>query len=151
MHICVSYAQKSEEGFRSPWNWSYRQLWATLWVLELNLSPLQEQVLLTLVPFLQPPHVLLWCHISLYDISAFAVSFLLPLQSDLRLFFEVGVKPKFVLRENVKASANNLGYHPGLLGLNSPLRVQSRRFRQLQGTIIKDLVCDLQVSGRVPT
>lgn len=67
-------------------------------------------LILTLVPFLQPPHVLLWCHISLYDVSAFAMSFLFPLQFDLRWFFEVGVKPKFFLRENEKASANTLGY-----------------------------------------
>lgn len=32
-----------EEGIGSPWNWSYRWLQATIWVLEINLDPLEEQ------------------------------------------------------------------------------------------------------------
>lgn len=60
---------------------------------------------------------------------------LFPLQFDLGIFFDMGVKPKIFLREKLKASVSYLGYLvPALLGLNSPLRVQTTQFRQLQST-----------------
>lgn len=39
----VQFPQRSEEGFRSPENWSFRRLLATKWVLEINPGPLKEQ------------------------------------------------------------------------------------------------------------
>jgi hypothetical protein len=31
--MCIQWSWRSEEGAGSPWNWSYRWLWAAMWVL----------------------------------------------------------------------------------------------------------------------
>jgi hypothetical protein len=51
LHVCVCKGVAS---------WNYRQLWATMWVLDLNPGPLEEQsVFPTAKPSLQP-HVLIF-------------------------------------------------------------------------------------------
>lgn len=50
MSLCVPYAyrslQRPEWGTRSPWNWSDRQLWASVWVLGTEPTMQGQQVLL---------------------------------------------------------------------------------------------------------
>jgi hypothetical protein len=53
-HVCPVSAEARKE-HRISWNWSYRLLLVTMWVLETKASPLVEQpVLLTAEPSLQP-------------------------------------------------------------------------------------------------
>jgi hypothetical protein len=60
MYIGVLPACLSVWGHQILWNWSYRQVWAAMWVLELNPGPLEEKVvLLTTEPSLQPPKTVL--------------------------------------------------------------------------------------------
>lgn len=54
--MCMKCLQKPEEGIGSPWDCSYRWLWALMWVLGTKPLCLQEQrVPLTTEPPLQPP------------------------------------------------------------------------------------------------
>lgn len=54
MWLCVCLVLKDARiGCQIPWNWSYRQLWAATWVLQINLGPLKEQLLLTAEALLQ--------------------------------------------------------------------------------------------------
>lgn len=34
MHISVQMSTETRKHYQFPWIWSYRQLWATIWVLE---------------------------------------------------------------------------------------------------------------------
>lgn len=44
-----------KRGDQIPWSWSYKLLWANMWVLEMNSGPLQkQQVFLTTEPSLYP-------------------------------------------------------------------------------------------------
>lgn len=40
-HVCLVPTQV-RRGHWTPWNWGYRQLRAAMWVLELNLGPLED-------------------------------------------------------------------------------------------------------------
>lgn len=76
----------------------------------------------------------LWCRISLYDVSTFAMSFLFPLQFDPRPLFEVGVKPKFFQRENVKASFCQLpGVSPRPLGTKFSIKSPKQAVQAASG------------------
>lgn len=133
---CVPYAAEVGRGLWVSLELKL-QTGAILWVLESNPNLCKNKCS-------QP-----WCHFSstlaccllvvsdgLVCCLSFAMSFLSPLQFDLGIFFEVGVKSEFFLRENLKASASYLGYHPDLWGLTAPLRVQTKESRQLQSTAI---------------
>lgn len=61
MSVDRLYAVPTEARRRSriPWNWSYRSLWAVLWVLGINSDPLEEQLVLILTECLSIPVVVL--------------------------------------------------------------------------------------------
>lgn len=55
-HIHVWCLRETEEGVRLPWNWSCRQLWAAIWVLETKYKGhLKERQGLLLLSPLSPP------------------------------------------------------------------------------------------------
>jgi len=62
--LCVLLAYMPEWRCRIPWNWSYRQSWSTMEVL--NPSLLEERlVLLITEPSLQPPNIYSYCKLPL--------------------------------------------------------------------------------------
>lgn len=113
MHACGPHA--SEEDFRAPGTGVTDTCeppcgcWDRTWVL-CNSSKCSAI-------FPQPlPHPIYcfysWCLVSLYVFWIFAVCSLFPLQFDLGIFSEVGIKAKFFLRKILKASASHLGLPP---------------------------------------
>lgn len=50
MHVVP---KKTRRGHQKPPNWSYRRLWAAMWMLGIELGPLEQLVLLTPQPSLQ--------------------------------------------------------------------------------------------------
>lgn len=149
MHACGPHA--SEEDFRAPGTGVTDTCeppcgcWDRTWVL-CNSSKCSAI-------FPQPlPHPIYcfysWCLVSLYVFWIFAVCSLFPLQFDLGIFSEVGIKAKFFLRKILKASASHLGLpphtHTHLLGLSSPNRVSqaaSERSPGLWFTSLKESPC----------
>ena len=67
-HVCtwLWVLSRSQEGIRFPWLWSYKQLWAALWVLgtELESSERPEHTL----PSLQPTSLCLKGHCCLCSV-----------------------------------------------------------------------------------
>lgn len=60
MYVLLGYAHESRESVRSPEGWSYKQCELHRgWYWELNLGPLQKQLVLFTEPSLQPLELLL--------------------------------------------------------------------------------------------
>lgn len=54
MHHLCTRALSGQKGYWIHSKWSYRQLWAAMWVLGAEPGPLPKTVLLTSKPSLQP-------------------------------------------------------------------------------------------------
>jgi hypothetical protein len=67
---CMSVYHVHED-CQIPWDWSYRRLWAAVWVLGMNPGPLEKQpvLLITEPTFYTTP--VLFCFVLFYSVYAF--------------------------------------------------------------------------------
>lgn len=63
-HLCVWDPLETRRGHQIFWNWSYRYLWATLWVLGVEPGSLEERpvLLITKLSFLYSLNTFWWAH-----------------------------------------------------------------------------------------
>lgn len=57
LHVPLAEAKR---GYQLPWDWRYRWLLATMWVLGLNQCPLEEQPTLLTTEHLSSPITEFW-------------------------------------------------------------------------------------------